>query len=334
MSMQDLVQEIRKFERSSGYRYGDRKAFSVRLAEGLLLKGPNSAAAYLDELGLDTLPERVMVVGPANGGLAVECYQRGAKRVICMEPRSRFQATLKRVLKFQERVWQENEVEGNSYRIVERWQQVRENDGFQDVDLIIWPEGMEEITRPKEVFQTIDTALKPGGKLVLEAKLGRHEWVEKINSWIPSEHGIRDMGKEIFGSSWTSKQPGRGGASTTAIFTFEKAGAVPKKAAKPKKKAPKAPKAPPAPPPAAAEPVVILDEEGERKIHLDLVKEEAPKPTKKKKTKSKKTAKKRKKKTSKKSDPEPAGSKSVAAEELPSPPPPPAEPPQWEAAGE
>jgi len=323
MSFEKLVDEARTFERSSGFRYGDRLGFSIGLCEGLMLKGATSAGAYLDSLGLDKLPDRVMVVGPGNGGLVTECYNRGAKRVIAVETRHRFQATLQRVLKLQESAWAINEVEGCSYRIVSRWEQVRENDGFKDVDLILWPEGLREITAPKEIFRILSTALNPGGKLVVEVQHGRHKWVEKINSWQPSEHAIVDMSKEIFGGPWATKAPGRNGQASSVVTLVQPGKKAPKKAAKAKAPAPKkaAAKAKPkkkawtpsspAQPVADDEPVVLLDE--------------APEPLKKKA---------KKKKTKKKVTKQPAGREKPAAKPLPAAPKPPVLPPETESLGE
>lgn len=223
MSLDALIQEARNFERSSGYRYGDKAAFSIYLADGLLLKGPNSAGAYLDSLGLTELPERVMVICPGNGGLVAECFRRGTKRVVVMEPRTRFHATLRRVLQLQESAWKAEEKTGLSHRLVMTWDQIRTNDGFKDVDLILWADGLEEMTQPKDVFQAVDSALNPGGRLFLEARLGRHPWIDKINSWFPSEHAIAEMSKEIFGGPWAAKSAGRFGQSS-AVFTFVKPG--------------------------------------------------------------------------------------------------------------
>lgn len=222
MNYETVVKEARAFERSSTYRYGDRTAFSIRLAPDVVLRGPNSAAAYLDSLGLETLPEQVMIVCPGNGGLVTECYLRGAKRVITVETRTRFQRTLRTVMRLQEQLWATQGTDDLSYRLVDRWEQVSENDGFRDVDLILWPEGLEEITHPKKTFAALASALNPGGKLFVEVQHGKHKWVEKINSWRPSEHAMLDMCKEVFGQRWDENLTGRHGQSSSCVVVSKK----------------------------------------------------------------------------------------------------------------
>lgn len=213
--MSTLASEAKAFAKSSGYRFGDATSFTVGIHEDIILPGRCSPQDYLDDLGLKTVPTRVMVVCPGNGGLVAECYKRGANHVTLLEPRTRFHATLERVTDLLAQGWLLDEKKGLTYDIVTKWE-------FEDLelhDLILWSEGVEDTTQPKVVFTGLAANLSPAGSLVVEIVHGRSGWVERINSWRPSEDGIRDMADEIFGGEWISKQDGR--IANRTIYTLK-----------------------------------------------------------------------------------------------------------------
>jgi hypothetical protein len=218
MTIQALASEAERFVKSSAYRFGDRTGFAVQLHESISLPGNNSAADYLDKLGLESVPERVAVVCPGNGGLVAECFTRGAKFVLALEPRPRFNAGLQGVFDLLDKVWQLEETNDLSHAWVEEWWPQIDQDGYTDFDLILWPEGVEEITTPKAIFQGLADLLLPGGKLIVELSVGNRPWVEKINSWRPSKEAVLDMSKEIFDGETLDEQAGRN--DTARIYTL------------------------------------------------------------------------------------------------------------------
>ena len=66
MTIKALASEAELFVKSSAFRFGDRTGFNVPIHESILLPGNASAADYLDSLGLDSVPERVLVVCPVR----------------------------------------------------------------------------------------------------------------------------------------------------------------------------------------------------------------------------------------------------------------------------
>ena len=291
------------FAKSSGYRHGDRTSFAVRLNEETTLIGSCSAEKYLDDLGLKTLPARVMVVCPGNGGLIAECYRRGAKYVVAVEPRARFRAPLQRVLELLSEAWRLDDVQDLSHRVETAWPLLDRERGYKDFDLILWPEGVEEITTPKAIFQGLADCMNPGAKLFVEITLGRHNWVDRINSWRPRGEAVKAMAQEIFDGGPDSTAPGRNalsrvyglslpGSPVTKKQTKETAKKPPAAAAKTvkkttkkkatkkkttkKKATKKVTKKAPAKPKASDEPVVILDDEAGKPEETKSV--EAPKP--------------------------------------------------------
>ena len=222
MPSKALAREAEKFAKSSAYRFGDPLGFSVCLHKDVTLPGKESPALYLDSLGLKKLPEKVMIVCPGNGGLAAECFRRGAKNVIALEPRDRFHEPLKQVFALLSKGWMLENKRKFSRRIVVDWplsDGAQEQNGNQD--LILWPEAVEEFTLPKAIFNSLGACLAEGGKLIVELMHGRHAWVERINSWKPDSDAISTMAQDVFGRHWTGKQPGR--RSGRAIYTLEKA---------------------------------------------------------------------------------------------------------------
>ena len=277
--MSNLAVEAENFVKSSAFRYGDATGFSINLCDGVTMPGRCSPSAYLDRLGLSELPEKVMVVCAGNGGLAIECFARGAKVVVAVEPRSRFSKGIQGVKRILEAQWRQKAEHGQALVWHPRWPTEGRDQGLKAFDLILWPEGVEEISTPKATFQALADCLAPGGKLVVELAHGNHGWVERINSWRPTGRAISDMAAAVFDSVPT-KLGGRN--ATSKIYTMVLPGEVapkadpkpksaPKSAPKPKTK--KIKKLEPLPKSVDPKPAPVAAE-APRYIHIDMAKEE------------------------------------------------------------
>jgi len=217
MSKGNLAVEAENFVKSSAFRYGDATGFSINLCDGITLPGRCSPGAYLDRLGLGKLPEKVMVVCAGNGGLAVECFARGAKVVVAVEPRSRFNKGIQGVKRLLDAQWRQKGEHGLALIWHPHWPTVGRDQGLKNFDLILWPEGVEESSTPKATFQSLADCLATGGKLVVELALGKHGWVEKINSWRPTGHAVNEMAAAVFDGAPT-RLGGRN--ATSKIYTL------------------------------------------------------------------------------------------------------------------
>lgn len=220
MSIEVLVSDAKKFIKSSAYRFGDRTGFTVNLTPGIILPGNSDPVGYLDKLGLETVPEKVMVVCAGNGGLAVECFARGAKQVVALEPRSRFNKGIQGVKRLLDAYWRLEDKHDCSLTWNPNWPKEGRDQGLKDFDLILWPEGVEEITSPKGTFQAIADCLSPGGRLIVELTHGKHQWVEKINSWRPSGHAVNEMAEAVFGSLPGTVLSGRSATMRIYVLTL------------------------------------------------------------------------------------------------------------------
>ena len=138
MTIEALAAETGKFVKSSAYQFGDRTGFSINLHERITLPGRCSPGAYLDALGLDKLPKKVMVVCAGNGGLAVECFARGAKQVIALEARPRYTQGLQGVQRLLEKLWRLQDKHDCDLIWLPRWPKTGRDQGVTDCDLILW----------------------------------------------------------------------------------------------------------------------------------------------------------------------------------------------------
>jgi len=263
MSVETIKERALKFARSSAYRSGDLTSFAVPLHESTLLSGRYSPSEYLDKLGLTSMPERVMIVCPGNGGLVAECFNRGAKTVLAVEPRPRFQQTLTSVMSFAKEFDLLDGKLDHQFRLIPRWISA-EGETFKDVPLILWPEGVDEVTAPQAVVRGIAAALDTGGSLFIEMKHGSHGWVKEINSWHPSAQTIGSIAEELFGQSWKSMTQGRlANRRIYELGTAAPAAPTPKKVEKAKEAPPAPPPAPPKAVPAASAPPEVEELEAE-----------------------------------------------------------------------
>lgn len=219
--LETLQRDVSKFVRSSSFRHGDALSFQVPLVPGVVnLPGRHSPAAYLDALGVYQAPARVLVVGAGNGGLAVECANRGATQLVAVETRAAFAQALRHIQELFTARWQSS-VPARSLTVITQAPYFAEARQF---DLILWPEAVDKIKQPPVALKELDSYLAPGGKLFIEVMHGPHGWVPKINSWKPTVDALHQGLSEVFGSSWTRSIPGR--AANRTIYLIEKTGAT------------------------------------------------------------------------------------------------------------
>ena len=238
-----LVHEAEKLTKSSGYRYGDLTSFSVYIAEGVDLPGLSSPADYLDHLGLKSLPVRVLVVGPGNGGLVAECLHRGAKEVIALESRDRFRGTLVQVLALLAKGLQVEQKTGLIFRIYPNFPTTTDQQrSLGKFDLILWPDGCEEITEPRAVFSGLSACLAQDAKFYVEIWHGRDGWADRVNSWHPTTDAMLVAVTSCFGQSWLNIIAGRNDTRRIYVLANKVAKEEPNE---PPKVVPKAPPPPP-----------------------------------------------------------------------------------------
>lgn len=178
----DLATEVNKFRRSSAFTPGDPFSFSITLTEQIKLPGKFNPSSYLNGLSLP-IPDRVAVICPGNGGLCVELLRRGAKEVVGFEPRNQYFTALTRISEFC------RDALGRTFRVELRVPAAVE----EQFDLILWPEGLEEIRDPLQPLYDTINALRSGGRLLIEVAHGPHgASPPRINSWRPGQQAFID----------------------------------------------------------------------------------------------------------------------------------------------
>jgi len=255
MTTLPLARDAERFQKSSAYRYGDPTSFSVRLHSQVTLPGKCDPAGYLDDIGLSAVPERVLVVCPGNGGLVAECFRRGAKFVTLLEPRDRYHQPLRRVLSLLAQGWRLEDRKGLNHRLVESWPlSEAEQQSLGKHDLVLWSEGMEDITEPKVIFSALSELLSESGKLYVEVTHGRHALVESINAWKPTPLAFKELAVAVFSQEPAEDYDGR--RVRRKIYALKKpADKKPtKKASSTSKKKPKTDSVAPPEPPKMPEP--------------------------------------------------------------------------------
>lgn len=238
--------QVERLAKSSIYQYGDSTSFSVPVYPGIALPGRLSPHQYLNDIGCASLPAEVLVVCPANGGLIAELLSRGVKKVTAIEPRHRFHNPLKEVMALVAKGLKAQGKPGG-FTLLEDWP--TEDNPCGKFDLIIWPEGLNEITRPKQVLRGLVACLKPGGVFVVEMTHGKHDWVDQINAWYPRGDVWIRVANELFGQQWSRKTQGR--RDNSLVYTLDLPGGLETTVTAPTK-IPSKPKKEPAPKKAAA----------------------------------------------------------------------------------
>lgn len=252
----ELGREADVFAKSSGYRYGDKDSFQVPVASGVTLPGNHDPHHYLNQLGLQTIPKRCLVICPGTAGLVPVLMRRGADDVVALEPRHFFAGMTQRVLALVAKGLRADQIKGKSYRYLGSWPlDADEREALGKFDLILWPEGTEDVREPRAVMIAIADLLAPTGKLVVEVWHGSHQYVPKINSWKPTGDAWFQAVKAHFGQGPTGCQEGR--RQNLRIYTigFSPAKALEdvlkQDAKKAKETPPKVEKTPPPPSPSS-----------------------------------------------------------------------------------
>jgi len=237
--MTAIKREAEKFAGSSMYRYGDAGSFRVPISPGVELPGSESPLLYMDRIGCSAVSGRILVIAPANGGLVSACFARGATEVVAIEYRTRFHGVIDTVLQL---VAKGRSVDGKTTN----WRVLSGLPGGDDwseqlgqFDLVVWAEGVDEISEPKRIFKGVASCVAPGGKLIAEVYHGSNNWVDRINSWRPTGDAMLEAAQECFGACWTHKLPARRGNGMIYNLTKKaKAAEVAPKKVEPKKETP------------------------------------------------------------------------------------------------
>lgn len=176
--------------RSSKFTHGDKLSFNINVGGDVLLPGNHDSKNYVDGLGLGDLKGlKVVVVCARNGGIVAEAIARGAAEVYAYEPNYLFKGALKEVVSLiQKKVSQK-------IMLADRWPDILDQG---NIDVIIWPEGVDEARNPRAILRTLLSLLSPTGVCYIEAVIGGHGIPGKVvNSWKPSEEAIIETIKEV-----------------------------------------------------------------------------------------------------------------------------------------
>lgn len=202
---------LKTFKASSAFTPGDPLSFNVVLNEDYGLPGKYDAGDYIRSLGAAAAvaDKNVLVVCPGNGGLCVEALKAGASTVVALEPRVVYDQALSRISDFT------SEVIGTTFSRRAMGAKVVEH-----FDVIIWPEGLDEIVHPRALFEEVLDSLAPGGHLYIEVAHGTHKPLpESTNSWRPTKEAFKETLNRYPSVSVVSELAGRDQVRT--IYTLQ-----------------------------------------------------------------------------------------------------------------
>jgi Methyltransferase domain len=200
MESEPLKNQVEKFRRSSGFTSGDPGSFTVPILKGLIeLPGKYDPAAYFNKLELTTI-SNVAIVFPGNGGLCAEAIHRGATNVWAIEPRNQFNRALVALNFFM------LDAGKSGFSMISSLDSV----GSDLFDLIVWPEGLEQVSDPAAALKSVFAMLSPGGRLFIEVVHGLQEIPQgKTNSWRPKEEAFVKLLSTLFGEITARSMKGR-----------------------------------------------------------------------------------------------------------------------------
>ncbi|MGD9725813.1 MAG: hypothetical protein AB7L09_00250 [Nitrospira sp.] len=204
-----LELRLKTFRHSSSFTPGDPLSFSVVFDEENSLPGKFDAANYLRSLGIDLVDKNVLVVCPGNGGLCIEALKGGASTVVAMEPRMVYDRALTAISDFtSETISTTFSRRAADAKLVEQF------------DIVLWPEGLDEVAHPKTLFEAVVDSVAPGGYLYLEVAHGHHKKLpDSINSWRPSEEAFKETLKDYSTVGIVSEIAGRN--QSRKIYTIQ-----------------------------------------------------------------------------------------------------------------
>jgi len=210
MAVSTLQTRAKELVRSSKFTSGDKLSFRVPLDKDVVLPGNFSPAKYMDDLGIKKLDGlKVGVICPGNGGIVAEAIRRGASKVYVYEPRYLFQNAIHSVLSLLVKT------DEQKIMFAERWPDSKDHKGL---DLIIWPEGLEEAVDPRSVLKSVLSLLAPAGACYIEVVIGFHDRPGKsVNSWKPSEEALEATLKEEYEGA-TCEKVGEGRLTNRVIY--------------------------------------------------------------------------------------------------------------------
>jgi len=182
MAVMTLMEKADELRSSSKFTGGDRLSFKIPLSDSVVLPGSHDPAAWLDNLGLkDMSGMSVAVVCPDNGGVVAEAVRRGACMVFACEPRYFYHQSLPEVISLIEKP------EGVKVAYTTEWP-----GGYEGVDLVLWPDGLQETRSPRTILKKVFSMLNDGGVVYIEAVIGGHgKAATTTNSWKPTEDALK-----------------------------------------------------------------------------------------------------------------------------------------------
>lgn len=185
-------------KRSSHFTAGDYSSFSIPIVRGQLeLPGKYNPAAYFDAIDIKSTTS-VGIYFAGNGGLCVEALHRGASSVFCFEARSQNIKALQEVNKIMEEATSKKfEISSSAW-------------GVNDLDLIIWPEGIDQVGYPVDILASLYGKISARGKLVVEVTHGQQtESTGSITSWKPDERTFLEAIKRVCKDAYVRAMKGR-----------------------------------------------------------------------------------------------------------------------------
>lgn len=185
--MTTLKEQAQELASSSKFTSGDKLSFKVPLADDVELPGKFDPKEYLDKLDLSSLKGMaVAVVCAENGGIVAECVRRGAKLTLACEPRYFYHQSLPAVLRLIQKPM------GRKTGYLASWPR-----GDEAVDLVLWPDGLQDSRHPRMILKKVFSMLRPGGVVYIEAVIGGHGVPgATTNSWKPTESVLEETLRE------------------------------------------------------------------------------------------------------------------------------------------
>ena len=213
MNIVELQAEVVRLKDASIFRYGDPNTFAVRLLpDEVELPGPSNPALYLklfgNKLGV-SLPKdaHVAVVGAGNCGLVAEALNAGATKVIAIEPRARFKPATDHICSMLRSCYPDADIS-----TFLGWP--GDSADLGPLDMILWPEGLDETPTPLDHARSLLKLLKPVGLLIVEVPHGSvTTFGGRVNSFRPTAECWAGLVKHL-GAKSEASAPGRTGSST------------------------------------------------------------------------------------------------------------------------
>ena len=205
----DLDLRLRTFKASSSFTPGDALSFSIHFGDDISLPGRHDPVAYMEQLAIDVAGKNVLIVCPGNAGLAVAALRAGASTVVVLEPRNVYHRAIPQISEFA------SEVIGATFS-----QRTDSSKLVESFDLVLWSEGLDDISHPKALVEQVIAAMKKGSTIYWEINHGQNGVLpESTNAWRPSEDGFKATLSQLGDLKIVSTLEGRG--QTRKIYTIQ-----------------------------------------------------------------------------------------------------------------